>query len=260
MTANPFDDHSLRRYAWAWDHLQGRSGRHLDAGCATGPFLCPLAATTDLVCIGSDPSPEYLARLASACPTVSTVRISTRAALPFRSGAFSSATALDVLEHVPDEAALLSEFHRVLAPGGLLLVTVPARHLFSFLDPDNAKFRHPRLHRAVWSMRYGRSAYEDRFERTDDGLVGDMSAGRTEHTNYTPEQLLSLLAGAAFEVVEARGANLFWRWFQVPSLLAPGRLGAVFDRAALGDGRRFAGEPGKGLGRRANLFVAASRA
>jgi ubiquinone/menaquinone biosynthesis C-methylase UbiE len=55
--------------------------------------------------------------------------------LPFPSGFFTSASALDVLEHVPDENDLLAEIRRVLAPGGALIVTAPRRHIFSFLDP-----------------------------------------------------------------------------------------------------------------------------
>lgn len=35
-------------------------------------------------------------------------------------------TALDVLEHVPDDAAVVRGFHRLLKPGGVALVTVPA--------------------------------------------------------------------------------------------------------------------------------------
>jgi len=35
-------------------------------------------------------------------------------------------TALDVLEHVPDDVAVVHGFHRLLKPGGLAVVTVPA--------------------------------------------------------------------------------------------------------------------------------------
>ena len=43
--------------------------------------------------------------------------------------------ALDLLEHLDDDGARLSEFHRVLKPGGSALVTVPAfRFLWGRLD------------------------------------------------------------------------------------------------------------------------------
>ena len=35
-------------------------------------------------------------------------------------------TALDVLEHVPDDAAVVRGFHRLLKPGGITVITVPA--------------------------------------------------------------------------------------------------------------------------------------
>lgn len=50
--------------------------------------------------------------------------------LPFRDGSFELACALDVLEHLDDDARALAELRRVLAPGGRLLVMVPA---FEFL-------------------------------------------------------------------------------------------------------------------------------
>ncbi|MCC6766670.1 MAG: methyltransferase domain-containing protein [Deltaproteobacteria bacterium] len=48
------------------------------------------------------------------------------AGLPFRDGAFDVVLALDVLEHVTDDAGFLRELGRVLAPGGALAIHVPA--------------------------------------------------------------------------------------------------------------------------------------
>jgi SAM-dependent methyltransferase len=47
-------------------------------------------------------------------------------ALPLAGGAFEMVVALDVLEHLVDDAAGLEEAGRLVAPGGLLVVTVPA--------------------------------------------------------------------------------------------------------------------------------------
>ena len=47
-------------------------------------------------------------------------------AVPLPDGSLEYVTALDVLEHVPDDAAVVRGFHRLLKPGGLAVVTVPA--------------------------------------------------------------------------------------------------------------------------------------
>src|SRR5581483_3227088 len=46
-------------------------------------------------------------------------------ALPFPSGCFDRVIAAEVLEHVPDDRAVLAELARTLRPGGTLAVTVP---------------------------------------------------------------------------------------------------------------------------------------
>lgn len=45
--------------------------------------------------------------------------------LPFADAGLDLVTALDVLEHLADDAAAAREIHRVLRPGGRLVVTVP---------------------------------------------------------------------------------------------------------------------------------------
>ncbi len=46
--------------------------------------------------------------------------------MPFPGQCFDLVTALDVLEHVGDDHHGLREMHRVLRPGGQMLITVPA--------------------------------------------------------------------------------------------------------------------------------------
>jgi len=46
--------------------------------------------------------------------------------VPLPDGSLNYVTALDVLEHTPDDLAVVKGFHRLLKPGGVALVTVPA--------------------------------------------------------------------------------------------------------------------------------------
>ena len=46
--------------------------------------------------------------------------------LPFSNGAFKSVIASEVLEHIQNDSRALAEMTRVLAPGGLLALSVPA--------------------------------------------------------------------------------------------------------------------------------------
>lgn len=46
--------------------------------------------------------------------------------LPFADGSFDLVSALDVLEHIPDDQRAIQEMFRVLKKGGFALVTVPA--------------------------------------------------------------------------------------------------------------------------------------
>jgi SAM-dependent methyltransferase len=56
-------------------------------------------------------------------------------------------TALDVLEHVPDDAAVVRGFWRLLKPGGVALVTVPAS-MALWSDWDEALHHFRRYNRA----------------------------------------------------------------------------------------------------------------
>lgn len=247
---NPFQQHPMRRYAYAWDRVAHRTGRHLDFGCERGYFLGNLADTSALDCVGVDAHTGYLEECRWDWPGLAVTAVPLEGPTPFPDQHFQSVTLLDVLEHVPNEAATLRELHRILASGGILVVTVPARHLFSFLDPDNVKYRFPRLHRLVYTTRFGAEVYRERFVDLSNGMRGDMAANRTEHTNYRPRDLDQRLADAGFRIDDRSGANLFWRLVHGLAMLARGRLKRRLEQMILWDGLRF---------KSANLFVTAIR-
>jgi len=45
--------------------------------------------------------------------------------LPIEAGCVDTVTSFETIEHVPDEVALVAEFHRVLRPGGRLIISTP---------------------------------------------------------------------------------------------------------------------------------------
>jgi SAM-dependent methyltransferase len=96
----------------------------LDAGCGTGAALEAFGGNG--TAYGVDASQDALA----LCRDRGLTRVAQASvcALPFPPETFDAVLSLDVLYHrdVPDKAAALRAMARVLKPGGLLLVNVPA--------------------------------------------------------------------------------------------------------------------------------------
>jgi ubiquinone/menaquinone biosynthesis C-methylase UbiE len=100
-----------------------------DLGCGTGAVLAELAPHVAQV-IGVDASEEMLAaarvRVGDVCNV--DLRRGTLEALPLGDGSVDAAVMMLVLHHVPSPSAALAEAHRVLKPGGRLLLVDMAPH------------------------------------------------------------------------------------------------------------------------------------
>jgi SAM-dependent methyltransferase len=98
------------------------SARILDAGCGSGAMLEVLDRYGEAT--GVEPHPLGVAA-ARRSGNARVVRARVEE-LPFAPASFDVVTCLDVVEHTPDDRLALSELYRVTAPGGHLIVTVPA--------------------------------------------------------------------------------------------------------------------------------------
>ena len=101
--------------------LPGPTPRVLDIGCATGIFL-EVAREAGWRAEGLDISAYALERARAKGFQVQ------RGTLPGASlpeGAYDLITMWDLIEHVPDPAALLAECRRLLRPGGVIAISTP---------------------------------------------------------------------------------------------------------------------------------------
>ena len=86
--------------------------------------------------IGVERDPDHLREAARRYPWLTVVE-GDASALPFEDGSVDAVVMLDVLEHVPEPRAVLTEVRRVLRPGGVVVLSVPHRGLLAPLDSLN---------------------------------------------------------------------------------------------------------------------------
>jgi 2-polyprenyl-3-methyl-5-hydroxy-6-metoxy-1,4-benzoquinol methylase len=118
-------------------------GRILDLGCGMGGVLRDFEAGAR--CFGADRS-RYALRVCRS-KGATALALADMLAPPFRSDAFDHVLALDVIEHLPDDVAFLRRAGELLAPGGRLLVAVPAFPLL--WSQHDVTFQHFRRYTAT---------------------------------------------------------------------------------------------------------------
>lgn len=112
----------------------------IDVGCGTGANIASLAG--DYRCLGIDTSPDAIAAARRRFPQVEFLLGQAPDDLGPRAAEAKAWLLMDVLEHVPDDFAMLSRLFAAAAPGSYFLITVPAdRRLWSVHDESFGHYR-----------------------------------------------------------------------------------------------------------------------
>ncbi len=121
----------FHRYAFAWQAARGR--RVLDAACGEGYGSALLAATAASV-VGVDISETTVAHARARYPEIPNLRFETHDATALDAlpdASFDLIASFETLEHVEAQERMLAGFKRLLAPGGVLLVSSPDKAQYS---------------------------------------------------------------------------------------------------------------------------------
>jgi SAM-dependent methyltransferase len=209
----------------------------LDCGCGMGFYLMVMGRLRDLRLTGVDSDPARL-RLAREHGVSATLLTGDARALPFAKDSFDRVLMSEMLEHVPDDLAVVREAHRVLRRGGILAISVPhARYPF-WWDPINA----------TWIALGGPPIRS-----------GPVAGIWSNHERlYEPARLVALVQGAGFEVddcVEATHYSVPFIHFLVYGIGKPLLEKEILPRRLRKSADRFSGLENRGS--LANPFNAA---
>ena len=130
----------IKSYDFALPFCRGK--RVLDIGCGKGYGVCRIAdECTEIVGIDIDIEAISFAQEHFSLPNTSyrTVKPAEIEPLPFDDCSFDTIISFQVIEHVFDMKAYLSEIRRILRPGGIFVCATPDRttRLFPFQKPWN---------------------------------------------------------------------------------------------------------------------------
>ena len=118
----------------------------LEIGCSSGYLLQDLLKRAKhATIVGSDYIKELLYTVANRLRGIPIVQFDITQC-PFEDSQFDGIVMLNVLEHIKDDTAALKQVYRILKPGGIAVIEVPAGpHLYDFYDKHLMHYRRYRL-------------------------------------------------------------------------------------------------------------------
>jgi SAM-dependent methyltransferase len=171
------------------------SDRVLDFSCSSGRVVRPLAAAMpEVAWHGCDPNAGAIDWMRQSVPSVDVAVSPTTPPLPYDDGSFDLAFAISVWSHYSAPAALtwLEELHRVVRPGGHVLVTTHGLQACVWFtdNPDaqiQARLGDDWITQAARSLQQDGHCFRDVFGEAGDWGVVDPEWGLAF---FTPEWLL----------------------------------------------------------------------
>lgn len=206
-----------------WDRI-------LDIGCGEGRHTIKACQQDRTICVGADfgfktlletqkklTFHQALNDLSCSQVDLSCMDITT---LPFQNSSFDCVICSEVLEHIPDDAAAISELVRILKPGRILAVSVPRfwpEKICWLLSDDyfNANMGHVRI--------YKKTALVKAIESFGTTHLSSHFA----HSLHAPFWWLKCLVGP--NRTDSKPVNLYHRLL-VWDLMKKPRITAFFDR------------------------------
>lgn len=166
---------------------EGIPGPSIDIGAWDGSFAATWLGGRPALDVGLDLSP---------CPTPYTLRAYRKVVaadarqLPFDAGAFNGILCNSVIEHIPDDLAVVRECARVLRPGGVLILTTPSIYFHDFLDGVRAaRLRHDEHAAQAYMRRVDTRLQHYRYRSVADwtAILDEASMAVVSHTYYLPQ-------------------------------------------------------------------------
>ena len=171
----------------------------LEGGCGLGHYVTYYTGRGVRV-VGLDFAQSALARLHRRQPHLR-LCAGDVAVLPFRDGSFDVYYSGGVVEHFEAGAMpSILEAHRVLRPGGVLLISVP------YLSPARKML-------SLFRQRLWRRVSDSRV----DPFVMDEGLKFFQYV-YTKSEFEALLESAGFHVVTTQGYSILWGIYELPFL------------------------------------------